>query len=83
MIMKKLIPLLALAVLLMAGCTKEKRCMCTSVNTLDAHNKPVVTYIHVDKGFRCSKINKLGYERLIEGKLIRELDSVTCEEARD
>lgn len=72
-----------LALMLMVGCSKEKRCMCTSTETLDAHNNPMVTYIHVDKGFRCSKITQIGYERLIEGQLVREWDAVTCEEAKD
>ena len=76
-----LIPILALT--LMVGCSKEKRCMCTSTETLDAHNKPMVTYIHVDNGFRCGKITQIGYERLLEGQLIREWDNVTCEEAKD
>ena len=72
-----------LALLLMVGCSKEKRCMCTSTETLDAHNKPVVTYIHVSHGFSCGNITQLGYERLIEGQLIREMDNVVCEEAKD
>ena len=74
---------LAMCVLLVAGCSKEKRCMCTSNETLDAHNNPVVTYVHVSNGFRCNKITQLGYERLIEGQLVREMDAVTCEEAKD
>ena len=82
--MKKYLAVISLlALTLMVGCTKEKRCMCTSTETLDAHNKPVVTYIHVNKGFRCSKITQLGYERLLEGQLVREMDNVVCEEARD
>ena len=82
--MKKYAAIISLiALTLMVGCSKEKRCMCTSNETLDAHNKPVITYVHVDKGFRCSKITQLGYERLIEGQLVREMDDVTCEEAKD
>lgn len=72
-----------LALMLMVGCSKEKRCMCTSNETLDAHNNPMKTYIHVDNGFRCKKITQIGYERLVDGKLVREWDPVTCEEARD
>ena len=72
--MKKYAAIISLiALTLMVGCSKEKRCMCTSNETLDAHNKPVITYVHVDKGF----------ERLIEGQLVREMDDVTCEEAKD
>ncbi len=82
--MKKYIAVISLVALtLMVGCTKEKRCMCTSTETLDAHNNPMVTYVHVDNNFRCSKISQIGYERLIEGQMIREWDSVTCEEAKD
>lgn len=82
--MKRLVVLFSLAsLLLMAGCSKEKRCKCTSTESLDAHNNPSVTYIHVDNGFRCNKITKLGYERLMEGKLVREVETVVCEEAKD
>jgi hypothetical protein len=82
--MKKYAAILSLlALTLMVGCSKEKRCMCTSTQTLDAHNNPQVTYIHVDNGFRCSKITQIGYERLIEGQLIREWDNVVCEDAKD
>ena len=72
-----------LALLLIAGCTKEKRCLCTSTETLDAHNNPVITYIHVSHGFNCKHITQLGYERLVEGQLVREMDNVVCEEAKD
>ena len=79
----KAVILSLVALTLMVGCTKEKRCMCTSTHTLDPHNNPMVTYIHVEKGFRCNKITQIGYERLLEGQLLREWDEVVCEEARD
>ena len=82
--MKKYIIVISiLALTLMVGCSKEKRCMCTSTKTLDAHNKPMVTYVHVDNGFHCGKITQIGYERLLDGQLIREWDEVVCEEAKD
>ena len=71
----KAVVLSFVALALMVGCTKEKRCMCTSTHT--------VTYIHVENGFRCNKITQIGYERLLEGQLLREWDEVVCEEARD
>ena len=82
---KRLLPIipLALVMLLAVGCTKEKRCLCTSNETLDAHNNPVITYIHVSNGFRCSKITQRGVERQVEGHLVREMDAVTCEEVKD
>lgn len=82
--MKKIIAILSVVVLtLMVGCSKEKRCQCTSVSTLDAHNNPVVTFIHVDNGFHCNKITQVGFERLFEGRMVRDMDEVTCEEARE
>ena len=72
-----------IALILMVGCSKEKRCKCSSTETLDAHNNPVVTYIHVSNSLRCSKISQVGFERLIEGQLVREMDNVVCEEAKD
>lgn len=82
--MKKHLTLIALAALLLiAGCSKEKRCKCTFAETLDDHNNPAVTYVHVNSGFRCSKITQLGYERLSDGALVRDMEGVTCEDARD
>ena len=81
--MKKISLILSMAALLLVtGCSKEKRCQCTS-DRLDSHNRPVVTYIHVKNGFNCRNITKLGYERLREGLLVRELEDVVCEEATD
>ncbi len=77
--MKKYIfSLLAAALLLLSGCSKERRCQCVNVD-----NENVVTYVNADAGFRCSSITRLGFERLIEGKLIREMEEVTCTEAKD
>lgn len=81
--MKKISLILSLvALLLVTGCSKEKRCKCT-YDRLDAHNRPAVTYIHAKSGFKCSSITKLGYERLRGGILVRELEDVVCEEATD
>lgn len=81
--MKKIFLILSLvALLLVTGCSKEKRCQCT-YDRLDAHNRPAVTYVHVKSGFKCSGITKLGYERLKDGQLVRELEDVVCEEATD
>ena len=82
--MKRNTMLLAVAaLLLLAGCSKEKKCKCTYSETLDAFNNPAVTYIHVSNGFSCKKITQLGYERQMEGSLVRSMETVICEEATD
>lgn len=81
--MKKHIIVLALAlVVLMVGCSKEKRCKCTSVglNHLDKHD---ITYIKTDAGFSCSKITHMGFERLNDGSYERQIVEVTCEEVKN
>jgi len=81
--MKKIVSILTLALVFLAtGCTKEKKCACTS-DKLDAHNNPVVTYIHVKNGLSCSKITSIGWEHQSEGALVRDLDAVVCEEVKD
>ncbi len=77
--MKKYILFLLLAALtLMSSCSKEHRCRCTNVD-----NQNQVTYVTADYGFRCSKITRLGFERMIEGDLVRQMEEVTCTEAKD
>lgn len=81
--MKKTALFLSFAALIMlAGCSKEKKCMCTS-DILDDHGNPTVTYIHVESSMRCSKITKLGFERQIEGQLVRNMEDVVCTDAKD
>lgn len=81
--MKKFFLILSLAALaLTVGCSKEKRCKCLS-ETLDAHNNPIATYVHVKPSFKCGGITKVGFERQMEGQLVRSLEEVICEEATD
>lgn len=81
--MKKHIVILSLAlVVLMVGCSKEKRCKCTSVE-LNSLGKKDITYIKTDSGFSCKKITKLGFERQLDGTYERTLSDVICEEAKD
>lgn len=77
--MKKHIFFLFVATLvLLSSCSKERRCQCVNVN-----NQDETTYVNADAGFRCSKITRIGFERLIEGRLVREMEDVTCTEAKD
>ncbi len=50
---------------------------------MSANNPDEITYVAADAGFRCSKITRLGFERLIEGQLVREMEDVDCTEAKD
>lgn len=77
--MKKYLFLLLLAaVTLMSGCSKDRQCRCTTLSNPDE-----VTYVSADAGFPCSKIKRMGFERLIEGNLVRHMEEVTCTEAKD
>ncbi len=77
--MKKYIFFLLLGALtILSGCSKERRCQCVNVNDADE-----ITYVNADGGFPCSKITHLGFERLLEGSLVREMEEVTCTEAKD
>ena len=81
--MKKLIPILILliAVVTLSGCSKDKKCRCTAVTEHPLNTD--VTIVSVDPGFSCKKITRIGYERQLEGQLVREVVEVTCEEDKD
>lgn len=75
--MKKHILILAsLAVMLCAGCSKDRSCRCT---TTEAEVQQE-TIVNADRGMKCSKITRLGFEKQIEGKLQRTYEAVSCEE---
>lgn len=77
--MKKYLFFLLLgAVMLLSSCSKERRCECVNVN-----NQDEITYVNADAGFPCSSITRLGFERLIEGQLVRNMEEVNCTEAKD
>ena len=78
--MKKTIFLIALAAttLIAASCSKSVQCKCTTIE-----GAPEVTYVNANNGFSCSKITKLGFERQVEGKYVRELKDVTCENYKE
>lgn len=76
--MKKYFLLLAVALMtLAAGCSKEAKCYCTTVET-DEMGNPEVLIVNADHGFSCKKILKLGFERQVDGMRVRELKDVTC-----
>jgi len=70
--------LLAGTLMLLSSCSKERRCQCVNAN-----DPQVITYVDADAGFGCSSITKIGIERLIEGKLVRQMEDVNCTEAKD
>lgn len=78
--MKKiaLLAALTLVVLAMTGCSKNTKCKCTANTAVDEQGRPLITFVDVTSGFSCSKIKKVGMERQVEGKLVRELQDVTC-----
>lgn len=73
--MKKYILILAATTsLLAAGCSKKVKCECTTIS-----GAPEITYINANNGISCKKITKLGFERQVDGKYVRELKDVACE----
>ena len=73
--MKKYFFLIVLAAATLAtGCSKSVQCKCTTVE-----GAPEVTYVNANHGLSCSKITKLGFERQVDGKYVRELKDVACE----
>ncbi|MBR1835023.1 MAG: hypothetical protein IJ785_05920 [Bacteroidales bacterium] len=83
--MKKLLTLLAAVALVgvLCGCSKDTRCRCQAVDAVDAQGRPLVTYFNVESGSMCKKITKVGFEQLLEGKLVRDIYLVKCERSSD
>ena len=69
---KYCIALAAVCCLLVAGCAKDRTCRCTA--TADGE----VTMINADRGLSCRNITRVGYERQVDGQLVRTLKEVTC-----
>ena len=76
--MKKLL-LIAIAAAALAGCSKGVQCKCTATTATDHQGRPLITYVDVDWDFSCKNITKVGFERQLDGELVRELQDVTCE----
>ena len=83
--MKKTISMLLLvaAVALVAGCSKNTQCRCQAIQEVDAQGRPLVTYFDVEPGASCSKITRVGFEQLLEGKLVRNVYAVKCEKSNE
>lgn len=81
--MKKHILILAVAAAcLTAGCSKSVKCKCTAIEP-NENGKYETTYVESDRGLKCNKITKVGFERRLEGEYVRTLVDVNCERAKD
>lgn len=80
---KTLILLTIVASVAMVGCSKDVKCKCTATTATDDQGRPQVTYVDVDRGFSCRKITRVGFENLLEGNLVRDLQEVNCVEDRN
>lgn len=67
----------SLILLLCAGCSKDHNCRCVTTEAAEQQE----TIINTDRGMKCSKITRLGFERQIEGHLKRTYENVSCEAA--
>ncbi|MBR3724398.1 MAG: hypothetical protein IKN11_03270 [Bacteroidales bacterium] len=78
--MKKsaLLAVLTLVALAMTGCSKDTKCKCTATTAVDDQGRPLITYVDASRGFACKNITRVGFERQVDGKLIREMQDVTC-----
>ena len=75
--MKKYVLLsLVMVSLLAVSCGKEKTCRCVPKNGTDADR----TMVYMDYGMSCSSVTRLGYERQMDGQLVRTMEDVECEE---
>lgn len=75
--MKKYMIICAVLVaLLAASCGKERVCRCVPKNGSASDR----TMVYVDNGMTCSSITRLGFERQLEGRLVRTMEDVECEE---
>ena len=72
---KNLIVLLAISLLTLVGCSKDRNCRCVTTEAM----YPTETVVNSD-GLKCSKITRLGFERQLEGKLVRNMEAVECED---
>jgi len=78
--MKKLLFFVAIvAVVSLTACTKSHKCRCTTTDL----ETPVVTDVAMQKANGCSGIVKLGVENVREGKFVREVHPVSCEEVKE
>ena len=75
--MKKLMVVCAVLVaLLAASCGKERACRCMPKHDSNAER----TMVYMDNGMNCRSITRLGFERQMDGHLVRTMEEVECEE---
>lgn len=69
--------LILLALLLLASCGKERACRCVPKDGGYAER----TMVYTDNALSCKNITRLGYERQLDGSLVRTMAEVECEDA--
>lgn len=74
---KKLLPLIALAALLLAfgACKKSRNCYCVTTE-----GSPDTMVVNVDRGMKCEHILEMGIERIHEGETEVVVQKVSCTE---
>ena len=65
-----------LLALLAASCGKERACRCVPTGGAEAEK----TMVYMDNGMNCRSITRLGFERQMDGHLVRTMEEVECEE---
>lgn len=74
---KKIIPLLvaALIVVSVASCRKNRYCYCVA-----KEGAPDTVVVNVDRSMKCDHILEMGLERIINGEEVVTVQKVACEE---
>jgi len=76
--MKKILLIMALAIaVLTVSCGKERACRCVPKGGEYTDR----TMVYTDNSMSCSSITRVGYERQLEGQLVRTMEEVECEDA--
>ena len=83
--LKKIMPIAALALLLFSSCGKEHRCKCV---TTDVEDDGLLKIMVVDRQMKCEDISEMGFEHKIvneNGQTLERTDmhTVSCREYAD
>lgn len=70
---KSLLILAVLVAFLAAACGKDRVCRCTPKD-----NDGETTMLTMDHGMSCKNVTQLGFERQLEGHLVRSMVEVDC-----
>lgn len=82
---KKLLPLIALALLTLCSCSKERHCKCV---TTDIPDDGILRVLVVDHSLKCESISEMGFEQKVvtdDGQTLQRVDmhTVSCRDYKE